>query len=233
MPHDTIQPRAGVDDAPHALCPVFPLRLLRLGVSNGLDTPGFCVLWHHHPGAVSRHLCIHARSFSRGLGGRPGRCRVGPPHGLLGDFLLCRRGVCHWPGGVCCSEIIRDRRACIAGRRADRFLPVSVPLGSRAGRGDSSVVRVHGGDVSADDGLRARAGTGQHGKLQLSLSGQRPGSHVRHDHRGRRARRSAGIPPHPGLCRRRQLHHYSFGRRSGPALSPANRQVPLPRLPLR
>ena len=46
------------------------LRILQFGLSIGLDAIGFCVVWHHHAGALGGLVGVHARPGARVMDGR-------------------------------------------------------------------------------------------------------------------------------------------------------------------
>ncbi len=82
---------------------------------------------------------------------------------------------------------------------------LSLVIGTGAGGFHPALVRVHGGDLSLDDGLCPGAGLHEHGKFQLSLSGQRAGRDERHVFDRRGAGGTAGVPATRFGWRRRAI----------------------------
>ena len=75
-------------------------------------------------------------------------------------------------GAFAVPKLFAGGRALLLADRPDEFLRLSFLLGTGSGVFHSALVRVHGHDLSLDDGLRPGAGSPEHGKFQLSLSGQ-------------------------------------------------------------
>src|SRR5215471_19875097 len=160
--------------APHFVPPVLFIRLLWPGLSGRLDANGLCFVRNHSACVIGGNLRLYDGTFPRCLGRWPPHTFPSAQNRPFGSSFLFYYRTHYWHRCFRGSEIIKGRGGFSPRRRPNRFGCLFSIISNRPNLGDPSLVHLHGGDFSANDGLCPRTRACKRREFQLPLPGECP-----------------------------------------------------------